>query len=343
VSRRGGTPGDARRRMVEEQIAGRGLRDEAVLAALRAVPRHSFVPAGMEGEAYLDGPLPIGFGQTISQPYMVALMTALLGVDARSRVLEVGAGSGYQTAVLAELVAQVWAVERVAELAEAARHRLRELGYDNVHLAVGDGTLGWEEHAPYDGILVAAAAEDVPAALLDQLVDGGRLVIPLGVPHRDQVLTVYRRSREGFDVERHTPCRFVPLVSGGARGAADAAENEVTAPGTADATENEVTVPGTADATEGGACIKALKIRLSGRVQGVYYRASTQREARRLGVAGYAKNLRDGSVEVWAQGDAAAVDALVAWCRGGPPRAEVARLEAEDVEPDAGMDTFEVR
>ncbi|MEE4274840.1 MAG: protein-L-isoaspartate(D-aspartate) O-methyltransferase, partial [Thermoleophilia bacterium] len=297
MSRRGGTPGDARRRMVEEQIAGRGLRDEAVLAALRAVPRHNFVPAGMEGEAYLDGPLPIGFGQTISQPYMVALMTALLEVDARSRVLEVGAGSGYQTAVLAELVAQVWAVERVAELAEAARRRLRELGYDNVHLAVGDGTLGWEEHAPYDGILVAAAAEDVPAALLDQLVVGGRLVIPLGVPHRDQVLTVYRRGREGFDVERHTPCRFVPLLSGGIKGAQDVAENEMTGLGTAAG-------PGASAGT------KAVKMRISGRVQGVFYRASTQREARRLGVAGYAKNRRDGSVEVWAQGDAAAVDAL---------------------------------
>ncbi len=330
MSRRGDTPGDARRRMVEEQIAGRGLRDEGVLAALRAVPRHSFVPAGMEGEAYLDGPLPIGFGQTISQPYMVALMTALLGVDARSRVLEVGAGSGYQTAVLAELVAQVWAVERVAELAETARRRLRELGYDNVHLAVGDGTLGWEEHAPYDGVLVAAAAEDVPAALLDQLVVGGRLVIPLGAPHRDQVLTVYRRRREGFDVERHTPCRFVPLVGGGAKGAEDVAENEMTGLGTPAAL-------GRANGT------KAVKVRLSGRVQGVYYRASTQREARRLGVAGYAKNLRDGSVEVWAQGDAAAVDALVGWCRGGPPRAEVTRLETEDVDPDPGIDTFEVR
>jgi protein-L-isoaspartate(D-aspartate) O-methyltransferase len=316
--------------MVEEQIAGRGLRDEAVLAALRAVPRHSFVPAGMEGEAYLDGPLPIGFGQTISQPYMVALMTALLGVDARSRVLEVGAGSGYQTAVLAELVAQVWAVERVAELAEAARRRLRELGYDNVHLAVGDGTLGWEAHAPYDGILVAAAADEVPAALLDQLVVGGRLVIPLGVPHRDQVLTVYRRERDGFDVERHTPCRFVPLVSGGVKAADDAGENEMTG-------------LGAAGPPAGAAGTKAVKMRLSGRVQGVYYRASTQREAQRLGVAGYAKNLRDGSVEVWAQGDADAVDALVAWCRGGPPRADVARLEAEDVEPDAGMQSFEVR
>ncbi|MBN2204884.1 MAG: protein-L-isoaspartate(D-aspartate) O-methyltransferase, partial [Thermoleophilia bacterium] len=291
---------------------------------------HSFVPPGMEGEAYLDGPLPIGFGQTISQPYMVALMTALLGVDARSRVLEVGAGSGYQTAVLAELVAQVWAVERVAELAEAARRRLRELGYDNVHLAVGDGSLGWQEHAPYDGILVAAAADDVPAALLDQLVVGGRLVIPLGAPHRDQVLTVYRRGCEGFDVERHTPCRFVPLVSGGLKGAEDVAENEMTG-------------LGAAGAADGGAGIKAVKLRLSGRVQGVYYRASTQREARRLGVAGYAKNLRDGSVEVWAQGDAAAVDALVAWCRVGPPRAEVVRVEAEDVEPDARMRSFEVR
>jgi protein-L-isoaspartate(D-aspartate) O-methyltransferase len=316
--------------MVEEQIAGRGLRDEAVLAALRAVPRHSFVPAGMEGEAYLDGPLPIGFGQTISQPYMVALMTALLEVDARSRVLEVGAGSGYQTAVLAELVAQVWAVERVAELATAARRRLLELGYDNIRLVVGDGTLGWEEHAPYDGILVAAAAEAVPAALLEQLVVGGRLVIPLGAPHRDQVLTVYRRGREGFDVERHTPCRFVPLVGGGAEGADDVAESEMTGLG---ASAAPASAPG----------VKAVKLRVSGRVQGVYYRASTQREARRLGVGGYAKNLRDGSVEVWAQGDGAAVDALVAWCRGGPPRAEVTRLETEDVDPEPGIDRFEVR
>jgi protein-L-isoaspartate(D-aspartate) O-methyltransferase len=230
VSRRDDSPGDARRRMVAEQIAGRGQRDEAVLAALRAVPRHSFVPAGMEGQAYLDGPLPIGYGQTISQPYMVALMTSVLGADARSRILEIGTGSGYQTAVLAELVAEVWSVERISPLAEAARRRLLELGYDNVHVAIGDGSLGWPDHAPYDGILVAAATKDVPGALLDQLADNGRLVIPLGAPHRDQVLTVYRRGEEGITVERHTPCRFVPLVSG--------------------------------------------------RVQGVYYRASAQREAR---------------------------------------------------------------
>lgn len=315
--------------MVKEQIAGRGLRDEAVLAALRAVPRHSFVPPGMEAEAYLDGPLPIGFGQTISQPYMVALMTELLEVDARSRVLEVGAGSGYQTAVLAELVAEVWAVERIPQLAETARRRLGELGYDNVHVAVGDGTLGWAAHAPYDGILVAAAADEVPAALLDQLTEGGRLVIPLGAPHRDQVLTVYRRGREGFAVERRTPCRFVPLVSGGAPEAGDVAEDEMT--GLASGAQTPAAGP------------RAVKARVTGRVQGVYYRASTQREAQRLGVVGYAKNLSDGSVEVWAQGDAAAVDDLVAWCRGGPPRSEVTEVAVEDAEPDPNLHTFEVR
>ncbi len=329
MNRRGDSPGDARRRMVAEQIAARGLGDEAVLAALRAVPRHDFVPAGLEGEAYLDGPLPIGQGQTISQPYMVALMTSLLGADARSRVLEIGTGSGYQTAVLAEMVAEVWSVERIARLGEAARGRLLKLGYDNVHVAIGDGSLGWPEHAPYDGVLVAAAADDVPVALLDQLAVNGCLVIPLGPRHGDQVLTVYRRREEGITVERHTPCRFVPLVSG----------RDADAP----AVEAETTGRGPVAAEEEGVGAKAVKATVTGRVQGVYYRASTQREARRLGLAGYAKNLSDGSVEVWAQGEPAAVDALVEWCRGGPTRAEVARLDVHDVAPDPGLGQFEVR
>jgi protein-L-isoaspartate(D-aspartate) O-methyltransferase len=330
VSRRGGSPGDARRRMVEEQIAGRGLRDEAVLAALRAVPRHSFVPAGMEAQAYLDAPLPIGHEQTISQPYMVALMTSLLEADARSRVLEIGTGSGYQTAVLAELVEEVWSVERIERLAEAARSRLSDLGYDNIHIRVGDGSRGWQEHAPYDAVLVAAAAEDVPEPLIDQLRVGGRLVIPLGAPHRDQTLTVYRRGEDGLSVERRTTCRFVPLVTGNEAGA------------TTDAA-NEMTERAAAAAATGGVGMKAMRLKIAGRVQGVFYRASAQREARRLGVTGRASNLRDGTVEVWAQGDPAAVDALVAWCREGPARAEVARVDVEDVEPDADLDDFEVR
>ena len=188
--------GVRRLRMVEEQLVRRGLRDEDVLAAMRSVPRHLFVPDEAEEDAYADTPLPIGLGQTISQPYMVALMTALLEVDVRSRVLEVGAGSGYQTAVLAEVAGEVYAVERLAPLAERARELLGRLGYANVHLAIGDGARGWHEQAPFQGILVAAAADEVPPELLGQLADGGRLVGP-GRPtaRGEQVLTVRRARR----------------------------------------------------------------------------------------------------------------------------------------------------
>ena len=204
--------GVRRLRMVEEQLVRRGLRDEDVLAAMRSVPRHLFVPDEAGGEAYADSPLPIGLGQTISQPYMVALMTALLEVDVRSKVLEVGAGSGYQTAVLAEVAGEVYAVERLAPLAERARATLARLGYANVHLAIGDGARGWHEQAPFQGILVAAAADEVPPELLGQLADGGRLVVPVGKGRGDQVLTIVERDGDSFEERHDTRCRFVPLV-----------------------------------------------------------------------------------------------------------------------------------
>jgi protein-L-isoaspartate(D-aspartate) O-methyltransferase len=198
--------------MVEDQLVRRGVRDRDVLAAMRAVPRHLFVPDDMTHAAYDDSPLPIGHGQTISQPYMVAYMSELLRVNVRSRVLDVGAGSGYQSAVLAELAGEVFAVERIADLAARARERMAALGYRNVEVRHGDGTAGWAEHAPYDGIIVAAAATEAPPPLLEQLAEGGRLVIPLGPTHGDQVLTVYERRGEELRVERALRCRFVPLV-----------------------------------------------------------------------------------------------------------------------------------
>src|SRR5665647_495801 len=157
--------GARRVRMVDEQLVRRGIRDENVLAAMGSVPRHLFVPAAFAGEAYMDTPLPIGLGQTISQPYMVALMTELLGVDVRSRVLEVGSGSGYQTAVLAEMTGEVYALELLAPLAERARAVLARLGYRNARTAIADGSQGWAEKAPFDAVLVAAAAPQAPPAL----------------------------------------------------------------------------------------------------------------------------------------------------------------------------------
>ncbi|HEY5388832.1 MAG TPA: protein-L-isoaspartate(D-aspartate) O-methyltransferase, partial [Thermoleophilia bacterium] len=205
--------GARRVRMVDEQLVRRGIRDENVLAAMRSVPRHLFVPTALAGEAYMDTPLPIGLGQTISQPYMVALMTQLLGVDVRSRVLEVGSGSGYQTAVLAEVAGEVFALERLAELAERARETLARLAYANAQTAIADGTRGRPDLAPFDAILVAAAAAEAPPLLLRQLGEGGRLVIPIGRPQTDQVLTVFERRGDSFAQRLHTRCRFVPLIS----------------------------------------------------------------------------------------------------------------------------------
>lgn len=222
----GDSAAERRTRMVEGQLVRRGIHDGDVLAAMRAVPRHLFVSDDLQHAAYDDTPLPIGFGQTISQPYIVAYMTELLHVNVRSRVLDVGAGSGYQTAVLAEMAGEVFAVERIGELAERVRRRMATLGYSNVEVRHGDGTAGWPEHAPYDGIMVAAAAVDVPSALLDELAAGGRLVIPIGRPHGEQVLTVYERRAAGLHVDRALHCRFVPLVGAGRRDVAPAGEDD---------------------------------------------------------------------------------------------------------------------
>jgi protein-L-isoaspartate(D-aspartate) O-methyltransferase len=212
---------ERRRRMVTEQIAGRGVDDREVLAALRAVPRHLFVPENLVHDAYRDCALPIGYGQTISQPYIVALMTSLLRVDVRSRVLEVGSGSGYQTAVLAELAGEVFTIERVPELAARAQVALRGLGYRNVTTRVGDGSVGLPEHQPYDGIMVTAAAPEPPKALLRQMADGGRLVLPIGEPGRDQMLVLLVRQGDSYTEREQIGVRFVPLV--GEQGFAESA------------------------------------------------------------------------------------------------------------------------
>jgi protein-L-isoaspartate(D-aspartate) O-methyltransferase len=203
-------PEDERREMVRGQIARRGLRDPRLLAAFEAVPRHLFVPADYRHLAYADGPLPIGYGQTISQPYIVALMTSLLELRGGERVLEVGTGSGYQAAILGHLAAEVHSVERVPELGGGAETLLQELKITNVHCHIGDGSLGWPEAAPYDGILVAAAAPDVPQPLLDQLKDGGRLVIPVG-DSGYQMLQVWTKRGGHSDCREVTAVAFVPL------------------------------------------------------------------------------------------------------------------------------------
>jgi protein-L-isoaspartate(D-aspartate) O-methyltransferase len=200
----------ARARMVEQQLVARGITDARVLAAMRTVPRHEFVPSTSRAAAYEDRPLPIGRGQTISQPYVVAAMTELAVLGPHSRVLEIGTGSGYQAAVLAEVAGTVYTIEIVAALAAEAERTLRRLGYDRVHARQGDGTRGWPEAAPFDAILVTAAGPEVPPALRAQLAEGGRLVIPVGTG--DQWLEVHRRTREGFEVTRAFPVRFVPLV-----------------------------------------------------------------------------------------------------------------------------------
>jgi protein-L-isoaspartate(D-aspartate) O-methyltransferase len=199
-----------REQMIAEQIRERDVRDAGVLEALARVPRDRFVPEAARDEAYADRPLPIGHGQTISQPYIVAYMTEALRVERSHRVLEIGTGCGYQTAVLAELAREVYSIEVIPALAAGARERLAALGYKNVEIAEGDGHHGWPEHAPYDRVLVAAAAESVPPALVEQLVDTGILVIPVGT--RNQELRVLQKHGTRVDLLATLAVRFVPLV-----------------------------------------------------------------------------------------------------------------------------------
>jgi protein-L-isoaspartate(D-aspartate) O-methyltransferase len=197
--------------MVEGQIAARGISDERVLAAMREVPRHRFVPAARRAEAYDDRPVPIGEGQTISQPYMVAIMTAVLAPRETDRVLEIGTGSGYQTALLSRLASSVTSIERHPSLAGEAADRLRELGFHNVEIIVGDGTEGWPAGAPFDRILVTAGAPRVPETLRSQLADTGRLVIPVGPPGHQRLTTVDRHG-DAFETREGEGCTFVPLI-----------------------------------------------------------------------------------------------------------------------------------
>ena len=200
-----------RERMVEEQLVRRGIGDERVLAAMRRVPRHRFVQEALRDRAYGDHPLPIGEEQTISQPYIVGLMTSLLELTGREKVLEVGTGSGYQTAVLAVLARRVCSIERLPRLAERARATLEALGYDNVWVRVGNGALGWPDEAPFDRILVTAGGPAVPPPLFQQLVEGGRLVLPIG-DAENQTLTVVDNDRGRMRTRAVGDCKFVKLV-----------------------------------------------------------------------------------------------------------------------------------
>ena len=200
-----------RQAMVETQVLSRGIRDSRVLAAMLKVPRHVFVDTELQFQAYEDRPLGIGADQTISQPYMVALMTEALGLRGREKVLEIGTGSGYQTAILAELAAKVFSLERLTELAQKAEELLASLGYTNIEIMVGDGTAGLKEEAPFDGILVTAGAPSIPLPYLEQLAVGGRLVIPVGGRDLQSLKKVTKREERNLE-EDLGGCRFVPLV-----------------------------------------------------------------------------------------------------------------------------------
>jgi len=202
----------ARRRMVEDQVVARGVRDTRVIDAMLQVPRHKFVEEALESQAYQDAPLPIGERQTISQPYMVAVMSEALALDGTEKVLEVGTGSGYQAAVLAVLADQVFSLERIPALARRARKALDSCGYSKVNIRLADGTLGWQEMAPFDAIVVTAGAPDVPRDYLDQLAVGGRLVIPVGDRMSQVLMRITRTSEHEFKEEQLLGCRFVPLV-----------------------------------------------------------------------------------------------------------------------------------
>jgi protein-L-isoaspartate(D-aspartate) O-methyltransferase len=199
--------------MVISQIQARDVVDPCVLVALRTVPRHAFVPKVYQDLAYADSPLPIGHGQTISQPYIVAFMTEALGLDPNSRVLEIGTGSGYQAAVCAEVAREVYTIEIVSELAESAARRLKELGYTNVHVKAGDGFFGWPDKAPFDAIIGTAAAEQIPKPLVDQLKRGGRMILPYGDAKGLQYLVLITKDERGEVLQKRVlPVRFVPMT-----------------------------------------------------------------------------------------------------------------------------------
>ena len=201
----------ARLKMVEEQITSRGIKNARLIAAMKKIPRHLFVEEALQSQAYTDHPLPIGEKQTISQPYMVALMTEALLLAGKEKVLEIGTGSGYQTAILAELSEKVFSVERIRPLAIRARKLLYELGYFNVEIKIFDGTFGWTEESPFDAILVTAGSPDIPQPLIDQLAMGGRLVIPVGDPFVQDLFRV-TKTKEGVRKEDLGGCRFVKLI-----------------------------------------------------------------------------------------------------------------------------------
>lgn len=200
-----------RKRMVEEQLIPRGIKDQRVLDAFRKVERHKFIPEELRQSAYADFPVPIGESQTISQPYIVALMTECLGLKGEERVLEIGTGSGYQAAILAELAKEVYTVERFADLNAKAQTALKEMGYNNINFKVDDGTLGWPEFGPYERIIVTAASPKIPLPLTEQLKEGGSLILPLGESY-SQVLTIVKKSKGQLESTQVCGCVFVPLV-----------------------------------------------------------------------------------------------------------------------------------
>lgn len=201
-----------RKKMIKNQIQSRGITDKKTLEAIESVPRHLFVPDEYRDRAYDDGPLPIGYGQTISQPYIVAYMTELLNVGPDDIVLEIGTGSGYQAAVLSRIVKKVYTIEIIEELGLAAKERLKALNYNNVEVKIGDGYYGWEEHAPYDGIIVTAAAEFIPPPLIEQLKDNCNMIIPVGSPFNIQNLMLVKKSGGKITTKSLIPVRFVPLT-----------------------------------------------------------------------------------------------------------------------------------
>ncbi len=201
----------ARLKMVEEQIVSRGIKDPKLIAAMKKIPRHLFVEEALQNQAYSDHPLPIGEKQTISQPYMVALMTEALLLTGKEKVLEIGSGSGYQTAILAELSEKVFSIERIRSLAIRARKLLYELGYFNVEIKIFDGTFGWMEESPFDAIMVTAGSPNIPQSMIDQLAMGGRLVIPVGDAHTQDLLRV-TKIEGGIKKEDLGGCRFVKLI-----------------------------------------------------------------------------------------------------------------------------------